>query len=97
MRIATDVRTGSTGITGITMIPRKTNKRRRNIEATAVLVKAITGMTTTGRQTSVVGSMGLAVNIDSIGINDVMTRAQMMTATRNHTRTNSKHLAITDA
>ena len=38
--------------------------------------------------------MGLAANIDSIGINDVMTRVQKMINTKSRAWTNSEHLAI---
>ena len=93
IQIAIGAKTGSTGITGITMIRRKKN-RRRNTGATAAIVKATTGMTTTVRRTSVVASMSLAANINCIGINGVTTRVQKMTDTRSREGTNSKHLAI---
>ena len=78
------------------MIPRKKNKRKRNTGATAAIVKTTASMTTTSRRTSVVASMGLMANMDSIGINGVTTRVKKMTDTRSRAGTNSKHLAITD-
>ena len=79
------------------MILRRKNRRRSNTGVkTAAIVKTTAGMTTTGRRTSVVASMGLAANTDSIGINDDTTRAQMMTDTRIRVGTNPRHLAITD-
>ena len=49
IRIAIRVRNGSSGITGITMIPRKKSRRRRNIRVIAAMVRMIVDMTTIGR------------------------------------------------
>ena len=86
--------TGSTRITGITMIPRKKSNKRRNTGSTTDILKAAVVMTTTVRQTNGVASMGPMANIDSIEINDVTTEVRKMTDTRSRVGTNHKHLAM---
>ena len=49
-------RTDSTDLTGITMILRKKNRRRRNSGVTVATVKTTADMTITGRRTDVAGS-----------------------------------------
>ena len=96
IRIAIGARTGSTKITEITMIPRKKSRRRRNTGAITGIVKVAVIMTTTDRRTSVVASMGLAANNDSIRTNDNTTKVRKMIDTRNCAGTNHTHLAIID-
>ena len=76
IRIAIGARTDSTRITGITMIPRKKSRRRRNTGVIAAIVKTIVDMKTIDRRTRLVVLIDLTENIDSIGINDDMRRAQ---------------------
>ena len=60
------MRTGNIDLTGITMIPRKRNKRRKNIRVTATTVKTTAGMTITDQQTSVATSKDLEGNISML-------------------------------
>ena len=94
IRIAIGARIGSTGITRITMILRKKNRRKRNTGATAAIAKATAGMITIGRGTSVVAPMDLALNIHIIRINGVMTKAPKMSNAMR--RAGTKHLAMAD-
>ena len=96
IHIAIHATTGNTGITGITTIPRKKSKRRRNTETITSIVRVAIVMTTTDRRTSVVASMGVAANIDSIETNDDMTKIRKTTDTRNHAVTNHTPLVIID-
>ena len=89
-------RNGSTGITGITMIPRKKSSSSRNNRVIAAIIRMIADMTTIGRRTSVVVLMDLAENIGSIEINDDTRRAQMMNVTRSCIGTKPWHLAMAD-
>ena len=96
IRSVIGARNGSTGITGITMIPRKKSRRRRNTRVIAAIIRTTADMTTIGRPTSVVVLMNLTKNIVSIEINDDTRRAQMMTVTRSCIGTKPRHLAMAD-
>ena len=96
IRSVIGARNDSTGVTGITMIPRKKSSSSRNNRVIAAIIRTIADMTTIGRRTSVVVLMDLAENIGSIEINDDTRRAQMMTGTRSCVGTKPRHLAMAD-
>ena len=96
IRIEIHAMTGTTVITGITTIPMKRGRRKKNIGATTGIIKEGVVATTTVQRISVVDSMGRAhkESIDSIGTNDVTTKVRRMTGARSHAGTNRKHPGI---
>ena len=87
IRIVISVRNDNIGIIGITMIPRKKNRRRRNTEVIVVTIRT----TISGQETSVAALVDLPGKIDNIGTNEGTRKAETMTSIGNHEGTKPRH------